>query len=232
MKKVLIVAAHPDDEVLGVGGTVARHVAEGDEVYALILGEGQTSRGRHREDIDQKVVEALHKNTLDSAKAVGYQEVFFADFPDNRFDHVDLLDIVKVVEQMIGKLHPEIVYTHYSGDLNVDHQYTARAVLTASRPIGDYCVAEIYAFETLSSSEWNFDYSAQPAFCPNVFVDITDYYYKKEQAMNCYVSELCDFPHPRSLVGMDSLSKTRGMTAGMERAEAFMLVRSVRRRLG
>ncbi len=232
MKKVLIVAAHPDDEVLGVGGTVARHVAEGDEVYALILGEGQTSRGRHREDIDQKVVEALHKNTLDSAKAVGYQEVFFADFPDNRFDHVDLLDIVKVVEQMIGKLHPEIVYTHYSGDLNVDHQYTARAVLTASRPIGDYCVAEIYAFETLSSSEWNFDYSAQPAFCPNVFVDITDYYYKKEQAMNCYVSELCDFPHPRSLVGMDFLSKTRGMTAGMERAEAFMLVRSVRRRLG
>lgn len=232
MKKVLIVAAHPDDEVLGVGGTVARHVAEGDEVYALILGEGQTSRGRHREDIDQKVVEALHKNTLDSAKAVGYQEVFFADFPDNRFDHVDLLDIVKVVEQMIEKLHPEIVYTHYSGDLNVDHQYTARAVLTASRPIGDYCVAEIYAFETLSSSEWNFDYSAQPAFCPNVFVDITDYYYKKEQAMNCYVSELCNFPHPRSLVGMDSLSKTRGMTAGMERAEAFMLVRSVRRRLG
>ncbi len=232
MKKVLIVAAHPDDEVLGVGGTVARHVAEGDEVYALILGEGQTSRGRHREDIDQKVVEALHKNTLDSAKAVGYQEVFFADFPDNRFDHVDLLDIVKVVEQMIEKLHPEIVYTHYSGDLNVDHQYTARAVLTASRPIGDYCVAEIYAFETLSSSEWNFDYSAQPAFCPNVFVDITDYYYKKKQAMNCYVSELCDFPHPRSLVGMDSLSKTRGMTAGMERAEAFMLVRSVRRRLG
>lgn len=232
MKKVLIVAAHPDDEVLGVGGTVARHVAEGDEVYALILGEGQTSRGRHREDIDQKVVEALHKNTLDSAKAVGYQEVFFADFPDNRFDHVDLLDIVKVVEQMIEKLHPEIVYTHYSGDLNVDHQYTARAVLTASRPIGDYCVAEIYAFETLSSSEWNFDYSAQPAFCPNVFVDITNYYYKKEQAMNCYVSELCDFPHPRSLVGMDFLSKTRGMTAGMERAEAFMLVRSVRRRLG
>ena len=232
MKKVLIVAAHPDDEVLGVVGTVARHVAEGDEVYALILGEGQTSRGRHREDIDQKVVEALHKNTLDSAKAVGYQEVFFADFPDNRFDHVDLLDIVKVVEQMIEKLHPEIVYTHYSGDLNVDHQYTARAVLTASRPIGDYCVAEIYAFETLSSSEWNFDYSAQPAFCPNVFVDITDYYYKKEQAMNCYVSELCDFPHPRSLVGMDFLSKTRGMTAGMERAEAFMLVRSVRRRLG
>jgi len=232
MKTVLVVAAHPDDEILGVGGTVARHVAKGDIVYALILGEGQTSRGRHREDIDRNIVDELHKNTLESAKAVGYQEVFFADFPDNRFDHVDLLDIVKEIEQMIERLHPQILYTHYSGDLNIDHQYTARAVLTASRPIGAYCVEEIYAFETLSSSEWNFDYSAQSAFCPNVFIDITDYYYLKEQAMNCYVSELCNFPHPRSLVGMDSLSKTRGMTAGMERAEAFMLVRSVRRRLG
>lgn len=232
MKTVLVVAAHPDDEILGVGGTVARHVAKGDIVYALILGEGQTSRGRHREDIDRNIVEELHKNTLESAKAVGYQEVFFADFPDNRFDHVDLLDIVKEIEQIIERLHPQILYTHYSGDLNIDHQYTARAVLTASRPIGAYCVEEIYAFETLSSSEWNFDYSVQSAFCPNVFIDITDYYYLKEQAMNCYVSELCNFPHPRSLVGMDSLSKTRGMTAGMERAEAFMLVRSVRRRLG
>ncbi len=225
MKTVLIVAAHPDDEILGVGATAARHAAQGDMVYAVILGEGQTSRGEHREDIGREVVEELHKNTLESAKAVGIREVFFANFPDNRFDSVDLLDIVKVVEQKIRELKPQIIYTHYSGDLNVDHQYTARAVLTATRPIGDYCVEEIYAFETLSSSEWNFDYSAQPAFCPNVFVDITDDYEKKVRAMNCYVSELCEFPHPRSLKGMDVLSKTRGMAAGMERAEAFMLVR-------
>lgn len=225
MRTVLVVAAHPDDEILGVGGTVARHVAEGDFAYALILGEGQTSRGAHREDISQEVVEELHRNTLESAKAVGFRKVFFADFPDNRFDEVDLLDLVKAVEQKIHELQPQIVYTHYSGDLNVDHQYTARAVLTATRPIGDYCVQEIYAFETLSSSEWNFDHSAQPTFCPNVFVDITDYYDQKEQAMNCYVSELCVFPHPRSLTGMDVLSKARGMAAGMERAEAFMLIR-------
>ena len=230
MRTVLVVAAHPDDEILGVGGTVARHVAEGDLVYALILGEGQTSRGAHRKDISQEVVEELHRNTLESAKAVGFREVFFADFPDNRFDEVDLLDLVKAVEQKIQELQPQIVYTHYSGDLNVDHQYTARAVLTATRPIGDYCVQEIYAFETLSSSEWNFDHSAQPAFCPNVFMDITDYYDKKEQAMNCYVSELCDFPHPRSLTGMDVLSKVRGMAAGMERAEAFMLIRKTIRK--
>lgn len=229
MKTVLIVAAHPDDEILGVGGTAARHVAEGDVVYALILGEGQTSRGAHREDISREIVEKLHKNTLESAEAVGFREVFFADFPDNRFDAVNLLDIVKAVEQKIREIQPQIVYTHYSGDLNIDHQCTARAVLTATRPMADCCVEELYAFETLSSSEWNFDYSAQPAFCPNVFVDITDYYEKKEQAMNCYVSELCMFPHPRSLTGMDVLSKTRGMAAGMERAEAFMALRITRR---
>lgn len=230
MKTVFIVAAHPDDEILGVGATAARHAAEGDAVYALILGEGQTSRGTHRQDIDREIVDKLHKNTLESAKAIGFRDVFFADFPDNRFDEVDLLDIVKAVEQKIQALKPQIIYTHYSGDLNVDHQYTARAVLTATRPIGDYCVEEIYAFETLSSSEWNFDHSVQSIFSPNVFVDITDYYAQKEAAMKCYVSELCTFPHPRSLTGMDVLSKSRGMAAGMERAEAFMLIRKAIRR--
>ena len=227
MKTVLIVAAHPDDEILGVGATAARHAAEGNAVYAFVLGEGQTSRGAHRGDIDRETVEELHRNTLESAKAIGFREVFFADFPDNRFDEVDLLDIVKAVEEKIRALKPQIVYTHYSGDLNVDHQYTARAVLTATRPIGDYCVEEIYAFETLSSSEWNFDYTGQAAFSPNVFVDITDFYAQKEEAMKCYMSELCEFPHPRSLTGMDVLSRTRGMAAGMQRAEAFMLIRKI-----
>ena len=228
MKRVLVVAAHPDDEILGVGATVAKHVAQGDEVYALILGEGQTSRGEHREDISQGVVEELHKNTMESASKVGYRNVYFENFPDNRFDQVDLLDIVKAVEHKIREIQPEIIYTHYSGDLNIDHQYTARAVLTATRPIGDYPVKEIYAFETLSSTEWNFDYSVQPAFSPNVYVDITEYYDKKEAAMNCYVSELCQYPHPRSLEGMDVLSRTRGIAAGMKRAEAFMLIRCMK----
>lgn len=225
MKTVLVVAAHPDDEILGVGATVARHVAEGDVVYAMILGEGQTSRGTHRQDVDREIVDDLHRNTLESAKVIGFRDVFFADFPDNRFDEVDLLDIVKSVENQVRALKPQIIYTHYIGDLNIDHRYTAQAVLTATRPVGDYCTEEIYAFETLSSTEWNFDHSVSAAFSPNVFVDITDYYQQKEEAMKCYVSELCAFPHPRSLTGMDVLSKSRGMAAGMERAEAFMLIR-------
>lgn len=227
MKTILIVAAHPDDEILGIGGTAARHAAEGDNVFALILGEGQTSRGERREDVGRGEVEELHRNTIESAAAIGFKEVYFADFPDNRFDSVDLLDIVKAVEKKIQKLAPQIVYTHYSGDLNIDHELTARAVLTATRPMISCGVEEVYAFETLSSSEWNFDYSRQSAFAPNVFVDITDYYHKKEQAMKCYVSELCEFPHPRSLAGMDALSRMRGMAAGMQRAEAFMLLRRV-----
>lgn len=231
MKTVLIVAAHPDDEILGIGGTAARHAAEGDNVFVLILGEGQTSRGGVcGEDVGQAAVEELHKNTLESAAVIGFKEVYFADFPDNRLDSVDLLDIVKAVEKKICKLAPQIIYTHYSGDLNIDHELTARAVLTATRPFASCSVEEVYAFETLSSSEWNFDYSRQSAFSPNVFVDITDYYYKKEQAMKCYVSELCEFPHPRSLAGMDALSKMRGMAAGMERAEALMLIRNVKRK--
>lgn len=227
MKTILTVSAHPDDEILGVGGTIARHSHNGDMAYALILGEGQTSRGEHRENINRSIVDELHKNTIESAEKVGYRDVFFADFPDNRFDNENLLDIVKVVEKYISEIKPQIIYTHYSMDLNIDHQYTAAAVLTASRPIGNYSTEEIYAFETLSSSEWNFDCAAAPAFNPNVFVNITEYYEKKEQAMMCYVSELCEFPHPRSLKGIDTLSKLRGMTAGMERAEAFMLLRKV-----
>lgn len=225
MKTVFVIAAHPDDELLGVGGCVAKHAAAGDKVYALILGEGQTSRWEHREEADQAVVASLHKDTLDAAREVGFEEVYFENFPDNRFDQVDLLDIVKSVEKYIRQLKPEIVYTHFQGDLNVDHQMTARAVLTATRPIGDYCVQEIYAFETLSSTEWNFDTTEQTGFVPNVFVDITEEYAKKEAAMKHYRSELCEFPHPRSLEGMDVLSRTRGMAAGMQRAEAFRLIR-------
>ena len=155
---ILIVAAHPDDEILGVGGTIARHAEAGDAVYALILGEGQTSRFDTREDAGAKAVERLHHNTLKAAAAVGIREVYFENFADNRFDTVSLLDIVKAVEKRIGQLRPSIVYTHHGGDLNVDHQITYRAVLTATRPMADQPVREIYAFETVSSTEWNFSY--------------------------------------------------------------------------
>lgn len=122
MSTVLVIAAHPDDEILGVGGTAARRSEEGDNVYALILGEGQTSRWDAREQAEQTAVHQLHKNTMEAARIIGYSDVFFENLPDNRFDSVDLLDIVKKVEQYITKLQPDVLYTHHHGDLNIDHR--------------------------------------------------------------------------------------------------------------
>ena len=198
MSTVLVIAAHPDDEILGVGGTAARRSEEGDNVYALILGEGQTSRWDAREQAEQTAVHQLHKNTMEAARIIGYSDVFFENLPDNRFDSVDLLDIIKKVERYITELQPDVLYTHHHGDLNIDHRLTCEAVLTAARPVGSSTVQEIYEFETLSSTEWNFG-NKETNFYPNVFVDIEGYLPQKLDAMKKYESELCDFPHPRSL---------------------------------
>lgn len=228
MSNILVFAAHPDDEILGVGGTIAKRVKNGDIAYAVILGEGQTSRWNNRESADMNAVENLHEDTLEAAKEVGYKSVFFENLPDNRFDQVDLLDVVKIIEKYVERIKPDVIYTHHHGDLNVDHQVTYNAVLTGTRPIHEDAVKEIYTFETLSSTEWNFTYKEQ-SFCPNVFVDISDELQEKKNAMHCYRSELCQFPHPRSIEGIDSLARIRGTIVGCAAAEAFYLVRKVDR---
>ncbi len=229
MSKVLIVAAHPDDEILGVGATVAKRATQGDTVRALILGEGQTSRWESRGEAPEGAVTDLHRHTLAAAACIGYEQVSFADFPDNRFDHVDLLDLVKHVEGVIREFSPEVLYTHHGGDLNIDHQRTSQAVLTAARPIGNSPVKEIYAFETLSSTEWNFSYT-QP-FCPSVFEAVEPFMQTKLDAMRCYGSELCEFPHPRSLEGIQISARKYGSIIGREFAEAFMLLRMIKEHL-
>lgn len=228
MSKILVVAAHPDDEILGVGGTVAKRVAAGDEAYALILGEGQTSRWDSREAAAREVVESLHRDTLEAAKVIGYQEVFFENLPDNRFDSVDLLDVVKKIERYIKNVGPQVVYTHHDGDLNIDHRITCSGVLTAARPVGDCAVKEIYQFETLSSSEWNFGRTGgATSFLPSVFVDIEKFFPAKCAAMQRYHSELCQFPHPRSLEMLRILAQGRGSMVGLNFAEAFEAARIV-----
>lgn len=205
---------------------IARLVAEGDVAHSLILGEGSTSRLDSRENANKELIESLHKNTLEAARIIGYEDIFFADFPDNRFDSMDLLDIIKKIEYYVDYLNPEIVFTHHSGDLNIDHQITAKAVLTASRPIGSYSVKEIYAFETVSSTEWSFGYR-EKGFFPNVFFDISDTFETKCDAMRKYTSELRDFPHPRSIEMLESTAKRWGAVIGKEKAEAFELIRKV-----
>ena len=223
MEKILVVAAHPDDELLGLGGTVRRLANAGKEIHAVILAEGITSRSDKRDEADQKELLELKEDAKRAAEIVGYQSIEFCGFPDNRMDEVDLLDIIKVVSKYVEKYQPDTIFTHHHGDLNIDHRCTCEAVLTACRPVGDYGVKRIYAFETPSSTEWNYIY--EKPFTPNVYFDVTDTLEAKVRGMDCYRSESTVYPHPRSSEALRALGKYRGSNVGFEMAEAFMLLR-------
>jgi LmbE family N-acetylglucosaminyl deacetylase len=226
--KILCIAAHPDDEVLGCGATLARLSREGHSVQIAILGEGITSRSSDRAAADQTDVRTLHQKTRKVAKLLGARELFQYTFPDNRFDTVPLLEVVRTIEQLIGQTKPEVIYTHHGGDLNIDHAVAHRAVLTATRPLSGCPVQEIYAFEVPSSTEWGFQ-QFEPIFRPNVFVDIHDTLKVKIEAMRMYESEVRSLPHPRSPEILRAISQRWGSMAGVEYAEAFELIRLVRR---
>lgn len=221
-RTLLIVAAHPDDEVLGCFGTVAKMIQDGWVAYTLILSGGKTSRGIvNSAELDNLRVEMKKANS-----SIGIEEVFHADFPDNAFDSVPLLNIVKEIEKVKRQVSPEIIFTHHTGDMNIDHHITHRAVLTATRPMVDESVHSIYAMEVPSSTEWNC-YSKESAFIPNIFVDITDAIDKKIEAMAMYSSELREYPHPRSLQHLRELARTNGVKVGLNYSENFMLVRHI-----
>jgi len=224
---ILVVAAHPDDEILGVGGTVRRLVDEGAQAYALILGEGATSRLDSRASTDSSTLQELHADTLSAAKQVGYSDVFFANLPDNRFDSVDLLDVIKIVERYVKEIAPVQVYTHHHGDLNIDHRVTCEAVATATRPLNNCPVRDVLCFETLSSTEWAFP-TGLSVFRPNQFVNIRQKGLQaKLAAMRCYRSELAEFPHPRSLKALEAAATKWGSVVGFEAVEAFEVLRRV-----
>lgn len=224
-KTVLVVAAHPDDEVLGCGGTIVKLVREDNEVSVLILGEGVTSRFNKRmEGRKSQDLKKLKASISRAKKILGVKKTFLFNFPDNKFDSVPLLDIVKVIEKVKGEVKPDEIYTHHRNDLNIDHRITFNAVLTACRPLTEEMVKEIYSFEIPSSTEWNYPY----VFSPNTFVDITEAIGKKIEALKCYTSELRKFPHPRSEKSIKAIARHRGSMAGLNYAEAFEAVRIIR----
>lgn len=221
-KKVLVVAAHPDDEALGCGGTIARHVAEGDEVYVFFMTNGVDARYNVGND-DAAIRNEIAEKALNRLGAIEY---IYNDFPDNRLDTVALLDITQSIERVISKVQPQVIYTHHNGDLNVDHRRTHEAVMTACRPQPNFCVREIYTFEVLSATEWNTPHAAP--FIPNYFVDITPFFEKKLDSIEAYSLEMRDEPHSRSVAHVETLAKHRGYSVGLELAEAFMLTRKVK----
>jgi len=216
---VLIVAAHPDDEILGVGGTIARHVSRGDVVEILIVAEGATSRSDAEDGDLAKLREAANK----AAQALGASPPILLGFPDNKLDSVPLLDLIHAVEAHAKALSPSIVYTHHRGDLNVDHRQVHEAVLTAFRPLPGETVRAIYAFETISSTEWG----VGPAFRPNHFVDIESVLEQKLEALSHYAMEMRDAPHARSMDAVKALAQMRGATVGLAAVEAFEVVRQI-----
>lgn len=225
-KPVLVIVAHPDDEVLGCGGTIARLGREGWRVYIAILGEGITSRYDHPDHADKELLRQLHLRSKEVVGILGAKDVCLNNLPDNRFDTVPMLDIVKIVEKIVNNIKPQTIYTHSGGDLNIDHALIHRAVLTATRPVSSCPVKDIYAFEVPSSTEWAFS-QLQPAFLPNVFVNIRDTLDIKIRAMQHYEGESRAFPHPRSPEALRAIAQNRGAMVGIECAEAFYLIRSV-----
>ncbi len=222
-KVTMVIAAHPDDEILGCGGLLLRLKKEGSKLYALILGEGMTSRG---EKYKEKIKE-LRNCAKKSSSIIGFNEIYFEDFPDNKFDTVPLLNIIKIAEKHIGKIKPDIIFTHHKGDLNIDHRLTYQAVITACRPRTGFKHPTIYSFEIPSSTEANVN-TSEDMFKPNYFVKIKKTEMeKKKAALKEYKSEIRKYPNSRSIKGIEIMAKDWGRKIGVEYAEAFELVREI-----
>lgn len=230
-ERILVVVAHPDDEVLGMGGTIHRMVhSYGCDIHVLILGEGITSRSTERDTATWQTELAQHQTHIEAARQqLGYTSYRSHHFPDNRFDSVDLLDLIKVIEAEKARVHPTIIFTHHGGDTNIDHRLTFEAVLTAIRPVAEEEVHSLFSFEIPSSTEWQAFHAPLP-WQANVFLRISEENLSaKIQAMEQYEFERRVYPHPRSPEALRILAQRHGIRVGSPLAEAFILVRSIQK---
>ena len=227
-KKVLFVVAHPDDEILGPGATIYQLVKHQNcIVKVIILGEGITSRSEKRDTSKWKKELKIHKSNIEKAKSIlGYQYIKIYDFPDNRFDTVPLLDIVKIIENE-NDFRPDFLFTHHGGDLNIDHQKTFEAALTSSRPLPNENLCSLITFETMSSTEFS-NFSDTKSFKPNLIIEISDDALNaKCNAMASYQYEKRNFPHPRSNESIRNRAKMWGISNGIKAAEVFQIIRLI-----
>ena len=225
----MVVVAHPDDELLGLGASMNKLINEYNvNTHVVILGEGLTSRSEER-DINKwnKQLQIHKKNIKNAQSKIGYNSNSIYDFPDNRFDSISILDIIKVIEKEKIEFKPDIIFTHHGGDLNIDHQITFEAVITATRPMKEEKVKSIITFETPSGTEWRTSSNSRH-FNPNLYISFNKKNLDaKIRGMESYEFEKRKFPHPRSPEALTILAQNRGISVGREYAEAFCLIRCI-----
>ena len=217
MMKILIIAPHPDDEVLGCGGTVAKHSKRGDEVYLCIVTKAYTP------DWSEEFLKNRPKEIEKSNKILGIKKTYFLDYLTVKLDTIPQKELNEAISKVVNEVNPDILYIPHKGDLNKDHRLVFESSLVATRP-ANHKIKRISSYETLSETEWG-----QPIepFIPNVYVNISETFEIKIEAMKAYESELKQYPHPRSLEIVEALAKKRGSEVGVKFAEAFMLVREI-----
>jgi len=221
MSPILIIAAHPDDEVLGCGGLIALECARHTPCHVLILTDG--SGGRY----DETMAAVHRQNTLVANRLLGATAVLRENFPNQALETVPVRQIAHCIEKHLAAIRPAAVYTHHGGDLNRDHRIAHEATLVACRPLPGQGVGALYTYYVPSSTEWNFIQGEKP-FVPNVFVDIAATIGKKVAALEIYATECHRYPHPRSPEGLRASARYWGMCVGMEWAEPFQLLRQIR----
>ena len=218
--KVLIIAPHPDDEVLGCGGIMKKYTHNGDDVYVIIMTKGTPSLYS-----DEKIIK-VRREALQAHKILGVKETKFMDFFEPELDLCSLAVISEAISSVIKQYNINILYIPHRGDIHHDHRAVFNASIVAARPVGNYSVKQIYAYETLSETEWAPPFS-DDAFIPTYFVNIQDEINDKVNALMCYTGQIKEFPSSRSVIALRALAQYRGATVGFSSAEAFMLIRSI-----
>lgn len=216
--KVLIISAHPDDETIGAGGTIARHIANGDQVYWCVVTEGYTPTW------PQEILDAARQQVFDVKELYGITEVFFLGFPTVRLNTVPYMELSSAIQKVVDKVQPEVVYTTPGTDLNQDHRIVFDCTLVATRPVPGCAVRRVLAYEIATTTRYGGS-SGRGGFIPSVYSDISGYMETKLSAMNLYETEIRSYPHPRSPEGIKILCRERGLAVGVEAAECFYLVR-------
>lgn len=223
MNNILVIAAHPDDEIIGCGGTIAKHIENGDNVFVCIVCEGSSGRFEDKyyitpEERAQIITNEIKKResaAINAAKFLGVKDIYLMNLPNLELNNIPQLKVNKLMEDYIEKIKPDIVYTHSKCDINIDHIATHNSTMIATRNIKDIITYEIIGSTTND-------------FIPNLFIDIEDTYEKKKKALEFYIDEMKEYPHPRSIDGIEILAKYRGINSSMKMSEAFKIIRNIK----